>query len=193
MRGGTTSTFAQTMPEDAAKEASTWFVSKIELMKGKFDADFFKDNNEEGSKILDAIADGDFSSIPDGVQHAFVWTKDAQSDEQTVSFVAKEASAYTAMISAWQLRSTGLEQNSKLTIDENSITVDREHGLVYMPAEAFCGFPASLTFIIKWTGNDWKIDGDMIGNQIAAAVRNEQLVAELKAESQGSADSSGSK
>lgn len=176
MRGDTTSTFARTMPTDAAKESSKWFVGKIKLLESKFNDGFFSDDNKESTKTLDALAGGDFSSIPDEVQNAVTWTKDAQAEDQTVSYVAKRASAYTALISAWQLRSRGLKQNAQLSIDKNSITVDRERGLVYMPAEAFCGYPAALTFVIKWTGNDWKIDGDMIGNQMAAAVRSAQLV-----------------
>lgn len=192
MRGGTTSTFARTMPADAAKESSEWFVGKIKLLESKFNDGFFSNDSKESTKTLDALADGDFSSIPDEVQNAVTWTKDAQAEDQTVSYVAKRASAYTALISAWQLRSRGLKQNAQLSINENSITVDRERGLVYMPAEAFCGYPAALTFIIKWTGNDWKIDGDMIGNQMAAAVRSAQLVYESNNNRSDSPASNGS-
>lgn len=174
-RGGTTSTFAQTMPSDAAGEAADWFVGEVKLLDGKFDEDFFNDSSE-GTKTLDAMADGDFSAIPVDLQNAVTWTRDAQAEDQTVSYVNKRASAYTALIAAWQLRDNGLKKNAKLAVDEKSITVDRDHGLVYVPVEAICGYPAALTFVIKWTGNDWKIDGDMIGNQMAAAVRSAQFV-----------------
>lgn len=176
-RGSTTSTFAQTMPSDAAGEAADWFIGKTKLLDGKFDADFFTDSSK-GTKTLDAMADGDFSAIPRDLQNAVTWTRDAQAEDQTVSYVNKRASAYTALIAAWQLRASGLKKNARLAVDEKSITVDRDHGLVYIPVEAICGYPAALTFVMKWTGNDWKIDGDMIGNQMAAAVRSAQFVYE---------------
>lgn len=188
-RGGTTSTFDQTMPSDAAGEAADWFVGKVKLLDGKFDEDFFNDSSE-GTKTLDAMADGDFSAIPVDLQNAVTWTRDAQAEDQTVSYVNKRASAYTALIAAWQLRDNGLKKNSGLAVDEKSITVDRDHGLVYVPVEAICGYPAALTFVIKWTGNDWKIDGDMIGNQMAAAVRSAQFVYDANNANAAAADGS---
>ena len=44
-----------------------------------------------------------------------------------------------------------------------------------------------MTFVMKWTGNDWKIDGDMIGNQMAAAVRSAQFVYEANSSNGASA------
>lgn len=173
--------FVATMPKDAAKNSTTWFVKTISSMDGKFDTNFF--STEKGSKTLDAIANGDFSSLPDKVQNAFMWTKDAQSTDRTISYVTLEASAYTGIILAWQLRASALKENPSLETDLKAVSVDSDRGLVYVPGEALCGVPVDITFELKWTGNEWKIDGDMLGNQLAAKARNQQLQSEIESKS----------
>lgn len=169
------------MPKDAAKNSTDWFVKTISSMNGKFDTDFF--SSEKGSKTLDAIANGDFSSLPSQVRNSFIWTKDAQGTDRTISYVTLEASAYTGIILAWQLRTSALKEKPTLETDLKTVSVDPDRGLVYVPGEALCGVPVDITFELKWTGNEWKIDGDMLGNQLAAKARNQQLQTEVKNQS----------
>ena len=176
--GASKSSFASTMPKDAAKSSTTWFVNTISSMDGKFDTDFF--STEKGSKTLDSIANGDFSSLPSKVQNSFVWTKDAQGTDRTIPYVTLEASAYTGIILAWQLRTSALKENPSLETDLKTVSVDADRGLVYVPGEALCGVPVDITFELKWTGNEWKIDGDMLGNQLAAKARNQQLQSDVE-------------
>ena len=169
----TTTGFDETMPQSAASEALKWFddvvVSYDDAMKdGYLDSD-------EASTDLNNLANGDDSKIPDSIKDAFYWNTDVITDGKTIDEQTLKAAGYTAIMSAWQLRTTARQQNPDLTLNKNLVYVDRIHGTVIIPAEAWCGLPAEIVVQVVWTGKEWKIDGAATATQITTRVRAAQL------------------
>lgn len=169
----TLTVFDDTMPKDAASEALQWFDDTL----ASYDDDM-KDgylDSDGASSDLANLADGDDSKIPDSIKNAFYWNTDVVTDGKTVDENTLKAAGYTAVMSSWQLRTTARQQNPELALNKNLVYVDRTHGTVIIPAEAWCGLPAELVIQLVWNGKDWKIDGASVATQITARMRAAQL------------------
>ena len=169
----TLTAFDYTMPKDAASEALQWFddtlVSYDDAMK-----DGYLDSDDASSDLAN-LADGDDSKIPDSIKNAFYWNTDVMTEGKTVDEQTLKAAGYTAIMSSWQLRTTARQQSPDLSLNKNLVYVDRTHGTVTIPAEAWCGLPAELVIQLVWNGKDWKIDGTSVATQITTRVRAAQL------------------
>jgi hypothetical protein len=147
--------------------------------------------SDSATKDLASMANGDYSTVPQKIQNAFYWSSDAQKDSKTIDFNTLKAAGYTAIMSAWQLRYTALENNKSFSYDDNLIYVDKTHNTVTIPAEAWCGLPAELTIQLVWNGSEWRINGADTAIPVTAKVRASQLQSIISSKS--SSDTSSSK
>ena len=134
----------------------------------------FEDSSKD-SAILDKMRDKDYSQIPNTIRDSFYWTEDSKSEAKTVDNDQLLASGYLATMTAWQLRTDALSKDKNMGVDSSLIYVDRTHGTIQIPAEAYCGFPADMVIQLVWTGKEWKIDGSGTAVPILAKLRSEQI------------------
>jgi hypothetical protein len=170
---GVETSYSKTMPSDAAGSATKWFIGVLKNYDGVLKDGYL--DTDAANEDLAAFANGDYSKVPRKIQDAFYWSSDAGADGKTVDANTLKAAGYTAVISAWQLRYTALQQNKTFSYDKNLVYVDEDHGAVVIPAEAWCGLPAELTITVVWTGSEWKIDGAATSVPVTAKVRAAQL------------------
>lgn len=164
-----------TMPKDAGKSAMDWYMSLIgKLNDSGLPADFF--NDDKSTDILNEFAQGKYGKLPKEVQDSVVFTEDAQqNDGRLVDYNTLKAAALTSVIMGWQFNRTAVNNDSSFKPSQNGVMVDRTHGQVVFPMESVCGIPVSYTIVIDWTGSEWKLDGDVMGSQVASQVRANQL------------------
>lgn len=187
--GSSTSTsYDSTMPKDAATSATKWFVSILKSYNGSI-KDGYLTTNDAANELAN-MANGDYSKVPSSIKNAFYWSDDTKTSGKTVDEKTLKAAGYTAIMSAWQLRTSALKENSDLTYNSKLAYVDRDHGTVLIPAEAWCGLPAELIIQVDWTGKEWKIDGASSATQVTTKVRSAQLQS-IEGSSDSSSSSSG--
>ena len=166
--------YSSTMPNNAAADGGEWLVKLLKHYDGVLKDGMFEDSSKD-STILDKMRDKDYSQIPNTIRDSFYWTEDSKSESKAVDNDQLLASGYLATMTAWQLRTDALSKDRNMGVDSSLIYVDRTHGTIQIPAEAYCGFPADMVIQLVWTGKEWKIDGSGTAVPILAKLRSEQI------------------
>lgn len=162
-------------PDNAGQSALDWFMGIMgKLDKTDLPQDFFSE--ESSADILNDMAEGKYDRIPKEIQDAFYFTDDAQQIEgRLVNYPTMKAAAITGLIIGWQTHKSTMKSDAGFKPDMSGVMVDGKHGQVVFPMETISGVPATITVAIDWNGKAWKIDGDILGSQVAAQVRSNQL------------------
>ena len=178
-----TTTTSASMPKSAASSASKWMDSTLAAFDSTLTDGMFDSSSTKGTKILEALSSGDWSSVPTSVQGSIYWESDAFTGTDHYNETNMRASAYSALMTAWQLKTTAKKNKVRTSVNSGLVYVDRTRGTVTIPAEAICGIPADLQITLVWTGKTWAVDG------VATAV---PIISKLRVNEMSSSSSSSS-
>lgn len=153
-----TATKTGTMPENPNTAAVKWLESLMDETSKKFPSDTFKNGNE----TLNAIIAGDYSKIPDSIKNKV--EHGSNTTGITIGRDVLDGASYVGLMVFANAYSATKHNGTQLSGDA-LVSYSTENNTVYIPAQAIIATDKNVMFEVRWTGEEWKLEGDPLGWQ----------------------------
>lgn len=156
----TSATTAKTgnMPANPNTAAVKWLESLMDETAKKFPSDTFTNGNE----TLNAIIAGDYSKIPDSIKDKV--EHGSNTTGITIGREVLDGASYVGLMVFSNAYSATKEKGTQLSGD-SLVSYNTETNTVYIPAQAIIATDKNMMFEVRWTGSEWKLEGDPLGWQ----------------------------